>query len=285
MRKLEVCNPIAVFVYILCTAGIAMFTMIPGILALSLAGALTYRLLCVGMSQWKIDLLLLGVGALAAVLNPLFNHDGVTVLFVLNRNPVTLEAVRYGVFAGVMLLAVMDWSRTFSRLMTSDRLLYLFGAVSRKLALILSMSLRYIPLFARQTRRVAAVQQTTGLYGDSVSDRIRGGARVFSVMVSWALENGIVTADSMEARGYGAGRRTRFALFRFRAGDGVLAALTLLLAGTVILAGAVGSLNCLYYPAYRPPVLSPLCLCAHLAYGLLAFLPAGLEVAERIRFR
>ena len=35
---------------------------------------------------------------LVAVTNPLFSHNGVTPLFFMNGNPVTLEAVVYGVF-------------------------------------------------------------------------------------------------------------------------------------------------------------------------------------------
>ena len=103
-----------------------------------------------------------------------------------------------------MIVSVLYWFRTLTHIMTSDKLLYLFGSVSPKLALILSMTLRYIPLFRSQIRKTQQAQKALGLYKeDSIPDNIRGGIRIFSVMVSWALENGVITADSMTARGYG----------------------------------------------------------------------------------
>ena len=41
-------------------------------------------------------------------------------------------------------------------------------------------------------------------------------------LLDFQLENGIITADSMTARGYGIGRRSRFSLFRWRRGDALL---------------------------------------------------------------
>ena len=39
--------------------------------------------------------------------------------------------------------------------------------------------------------------------------------KIFSAMISWALENAIDTADSMKARGYGLPGRTAFSIFIF----------------------------------------------------------------------
>ena len=55
-------------------------------------------------------------------------------------------------------------------------------------------------------------------------DDIVGGGRVFSATATWALEYGIVTAASMEARGYGVGRRTRYSPYAFKHADIVLTA-------------------------------------------------------------
>ena len=85
--------------------------------------------------------------------------------------------------------------------MTSDRLLLPVRQGIAEMALLISMALRHIPLFAVQAKRVRDTQKVLGLYKeDNIADDIRGGARVFNVMVGWALENGIITADSMAAR-------------------------------------------------------------------------------------
>ena len=42
---------------------------------------------------------------LLAVVNPLFVHNGETILFFMNDNPITLEAFFYGMIVAVMIIA------------------------------------------------------------------------------------------------------------------------------------------------------------------------------------
>lgn len=279
-------NPIAVFAFYAGVTVTVMFSMDPVLLALSLAGSLAVCVLVLGQKVrrglWFYLLLpvILGLG------NPLFNHNGMTVLFVLNNNPVTLESVCYGLAMGGMIASVMLWFRSFSEIMTSDKLLYLFGSVSPKLALILSMTLRYIPLFRSQIRKTQQAQRALGLYReDSIPDSLRGGMRIFSVMVSWALENGVITADSMTARGYGVKRRSRFAIFRFRREDGILLLVSLLLAAVTLVSSAVGAMDFVWYPALRGPGFSAVRMLGCIAYGGLCVLPLILEGKEALRWR
>ena len=162
--------------------------------------------------------------------------------------------------------------------------LLVFGALSPKLALVFSMALRYVPHFRRQSERVNAAQRAMGLYKeDNIVDAARGGGRVFSILLTWALENGIITADSMAARGYGLGRRTSFTVFRFRRRDLVFLVLSVLLAALT----AAGSfrLSYSYYPVFRVSVPDAWGSAGLLSYGLLALLPAVIEIKEAIRWR
>ena len=96
MNVLSDVNPIAAFLWLMMTAGIAMFCLNPIILMLALWGALLYyfaRNPDVGLKR-QLPYLLLFVAS--ALFNPLFSHNGATVLFVLNHNPITLEALLYG---------------------------------------------------------------------------------------------------------------------------------------------------------------------------------------------
>ena len=286
MRAFSDYNPISVFVYFLAVTLLAMFGSDPTVYALSFLGALSLFLLLHREGGGKRMLLWCAIlFFVTALINPVFNHNGVTVLFVVNDSPITLEAMLYGLAAGTMLAGVMLWFACFSAIMTGDKLLYILGTASPKLSLILSMTLRYIPLFAKQTERVNAAQRGMGLYkDDNALDRIRGGARVFSVMVTWALENGIITADSMEARGYGTARRTSFARYRMRPADLVLLAGSLLLALPVMGAMAAGQLDFRFYPAVAAPSGAWTTL-SHILFALLAFLPAINELAEEIRWK
>ena len=206
-----------------------------------------------------------------------------TVLFVMNGLPVTKEALFYGFAAGGMIIGVLYWFRCFSRVMTSDKLMYLMAGISTKLSLVISMALRYVPLFGRQIRAVSQSQKALGLYKeDNLIDRMRGGLRIFSVMVTWTLENGIITADSMTARGYGVGPRTRFSIFRWTRQDVLLLVLTLLLAA-LSLWGAAGR-TVSYYPIYAASPVTPQAAAGYAAYGLLCVLPAIITGKEALKW-
>jgi energy-coupling factor transport system permease protein len=286
VRELEDYNPAAVLAYFLAVTLTAMFTMNPVMLALSLAGAAALFTVKNREKRMRAHLPYLALFLVSALVNPIFSHNGATVLFVVNDSPVTLEAFLYGVDAAAMITAVLYWFRSFSQGMTSDRLLYLFGAASPKLALVFSMALRYAPLFRAQAGRIGRAQKGLGLYRENnAPDTMRGGVRIFSVLVTWALENGIITADSMDARGYGTGRRTFYSLYRFRRCDAVLLAAVLALFSVSAAGVFSGALSFAFYPEISAAGLSPLACAACAAYGLLAFLPVILEAGEALRWK
>ena len=286
MTVLSDVNPIAAFLWLMMTAGIAMFCMNPLVLGLSIGGALLYFLVHNPDTRLRDHVPYLILFAVSALLNPIFSHNGATVLFVVNHNPITLEAVYYGLVLAGLILATLYWFRSFQQIMTSDKLLYVFGSALPKLTLILSIALRYIPLLRQQTKKVRDSQKALGLFKDeNLYDRLRGELRIFSVLVSWALENGIITADSMTARGYGIGRRTRFALFHFHLRDGLLCLLCLLLGAVVIWGIAAGQLVCSFYPRFAMPEINPLSIAGYSAYALLAFFPGIMEIEERLRWK
>lgn len=283
MRRFDAYNPIVVTACFLMIGGVAMFCMDPALLLISLTGALAYRLLRCGLRGGAEHWFALGLFAVTALINPLVYHDGVTVLFVMNHRPVTLEALLYGMTAALMLVAVLYWFRSFSQIMTGDKLLYVFGALSPKLSLILSMALRYVPLFGRQAKQVRRTQRALGMYkDDNIVDSLRGEMRVFSVMVTWTLENGIITADSMAARGYGTGRRTHYSNYRFAAAD-----IRLLLIASALTALTLWGMQgraVAFYPAFVFPPVAAQALCGYAAYSVLALLPAIIHAKEALRW-
>ena len=283
MRRFAEHNPVAVAAYYLAAAGVCMFTMDPVVLVLSLLGALVSLTVTGLIRQWRIHLYSLALFAVMVLVNPLISHNGVTVLFVVNHNPVTLEAIVYGVAAGGMILTVMTWFRAFTAVMTSDKLLYIFGSLSPKLALMLSMALRYVPLFTQQVQCVSQSQKALGLYKeDNILDRMRGGMRIFSVMVTWTLENGIITADSMTARGYGMGKRSRFSIFRWTRQDVLLLVTTLLLTGCTL--WGIAGRSIAYYPAIVFSPVTARVLAGYIAYGCLTWLPAIITGKEAFKW-
>ena len=101
-------HPALTFCYFAAVLLLTMLVLHPVFLALSLLGALGY---CAVLRGWRSLGRTLGrlvpFLVLMAVLNALFNHAGVTMLFYLpNGNPVTREALCYGAAAAAMFAAV-----------------------------------------------------------------------------------------------------------------------------------------------------------------------------------
>ncbi|MBP5250725.1 MAG: cobalt transport protein [Lachnospiraceae bacterium] len=286
MRKFQDHNPIVVFIYFLLVTVVCVLCMTPAVTVISLAGAVILDSVVSEKRGIGKHLRMLAVFFLLSLLNPFLYHNGVTVLFVLNDNPITLEALLYGVCAALMVISVLYWFRSFSVIMTEDRLLYVFGVFSPKLALLFSMTLRYIPLFSKQAKRINNVQRSLGLYKeDNAIDSIRGGVRVFSALMTWGLENGIITADSMAARGYGVGKRTFYTIWKFGRRDLLLLLTELALGGLVIAGRILKAVSFTFYPAFESAAPSPLGFAALAGYALLVLLPTILDIYEALRWK
>ena len=266
-----------------------MLVLHPVFLALSLLGALGY---CAVLRGWRSLGRTLGwlvpFLVLMAALNALFNHAGVTMLFYLpNGNPVTREALCYGAAAAAMFAAVILWFQCCNVVMTAEKYLYVFGSALPGVSLLLSMALRFIPKFSAHIRAVRAAQASLGCgtREGSAWRRLKNGARILSVTVSWALESGITAADSMKSRGYGAGRRTYFGNYRFTRRDGVLCAVFALAFAGVCVGVGCGALYVRYYPSIRiggDGALGAVCMAC---FALLCFLPLLLDGKEALTWR
>ena len=68
---------------------------------------------------------------LTALINPIFNHEGVTILgYLPSGNPVTQESVIYGICAALMIVSVICHFSCYNEVMTSDKFIYIFGKIS-----------------------------------------------------------------------------------------------------------------------------------------------------------
>ncbi len=277
-------HPATLMIYFLSVLLVTMFVSNPILQTLAMLGGILFCLMLQRRSEIGGNIgFYVPMFLLIAVTNPLFSHNGVTPLFFLNGNPVTLEAFIYGIFIAVMVIGVMMWCKCYSEIMTSDKFLYLFGKVVPKLSLILSMALRFIPMFKRQMHKVNRAQKAMGLYSSkSFTDKVRSAARVFMAMISWALENSMETSASMKARGYGIKGRTSFSLFRFHIDDSVLLTVCIMLLGITVSGAAAGETVFYYYPRISEPNLTPYAAAVYISFGLLSFLPFIIEVKEAI---
>jgi energy-coupling factor transport system permease protein len=246
-------NPIVNMLYFASAMLFSMFFMHPICLALSFLCAAAYSVYMNGRKALRTGaLFMLPMLLVTALINPAFNHEGVTILLYLrDGNPLTLESVVYGIASALLLITVVLWFVCFSRVMTSDKLVYLLGRIIPALSLVLSMALRFAPRFKAQIKLVSDAQKCVGrdVSNGNILRRVRHGIRIVSIMITWALENAIETADSMRCRGYGLPGRTAFSVFRFDRRD-LIALLFILVCDAYIIAGALtGGLYFRYFPS------------------------------------
>lgn len=279
------CHPAVNFLYFALVLAFSMTLMHPACLLISLTGACCYVARLCGLrelgrsARWLVPMALL-----AALVNPAFVHQGATILtYFPSGNPLTLESILYGCASGVLLAAVVLWFVCVTDVITSDKVVYLFGRIIPALSLLLSMTLRFVPQFTRRLRTVAQAQRRLGrdTGRGSVRRRLREAMRVFSIVVTWSLESGLIAADSMRGRGYGLPGRTAFALYRLDRRDAAML-LWLGFCGLYLLGGALaGGLAFQYYPLLSAGAVTPLTVSFFAVYGLLCFTPVLVDGASR----
>ena len=90
-------HPAVNFIYFLAVIVFSMFFMHPIFLCISLICSIAYSVYLNGAKALKFNLLfMLPMLLLFAVMNPVFNHEGATILIYINDNPITLESIVYG---------------------------------------------------------------------------------------------------------------------------------------------------------------------------------------------
>ncbi len=279
-------HPFVVFSYFAVIIFTTMFTANPVLLLIAiLSGVLFYALIEKPAAFLKDGLFYLLLFLIVSITNPLFSHNGATPLFFMNGNAITLEAILSGLRIAVMLIGILYWFKSYSIIITSDKFLYLFGKVLPKLALVFSMAIRFIPLFRNQIRKVSNAQKAMGLYSkDNLPDKFKAGMRVFSVMVTWALENSIETGDSMKARGYELKNKSHYSLFKFTLRDAMLMASIVFLSGIVFFGVICGSMDFAFYPRVEVLKFGAFQYATSIAFGILAFIPFFIEIKEKIKW-
>lgn len=268
--------------YFACVITLTMLLRHPACTALSLAGAAVYSACLSGRRAWRFALrFVLPLALFSAVLNPLFTHEGATILAYLpGGNPLTAESIWYGAFTGALLAAALLWFSCVSAVLTDDKLVFLFGRAAPALGLLLSMALRFVPRLALQAKRIWQAQRSLSGRPEGLRARWRLALTEFSALLTWALESGVETAASMRCRGYGLPGRTAFSIYRFDRRDGAGLALALACTGLTALGAGLGALDFRFYPTVRAAAPGLPGAAALLVFGALCFWPAYLSGKE-----
>ena len=281
------CHPAVNLIFFLFTIGITMFSMSPVFLSATLVFSWLYSILLNGKKAIKSNFLFtLPIVVIMAVINTFFTHNGATVLFYLNNSRITLEALLYGLAAAVLLSSIIVWFSCFNVVMTSDKLIYIFGKAAPVLGLTLSMIFRFIPLLKARFREISMGQRCMGRHvAGGFLAKLRQVTKEVSILISWSLEAAIETSDSMEARGYGLHGRTSFHLFKMTPTDKAL--LTgISISGLIAASGCIlGKTSIYYYPKVVLGQWDVLTVITFAAYVLMLAVPLITDIFGEIKWQ
>ena len=274
-------HPAVNLAFFVAALGMTMFIQQPVYLLISFVSGCAYLLYLQGKKGMLLQVgYLVPILIMMAIMNPMFNHEGVTVLWYLpNDNPITLEAICFGLASAVMMGASIVWFNCCNTVFTSDKIIYLFGRVIPALSLLISMTLRFVPRFKNFLQDVLRTQKAMHK-PENAKEKLQQALAAFSATVSWAMEQSIVSADSMKSRGYGMGGRTAFSIYLFEKRDGMILGLLVLLCLGAAIPHLTGLMGWAYYPSMTGELLGPVQIPAYLCYGAMCNLPLMIDVVE-----
>ncbi|MEM1483590.1 energy-coupling factor transporter transmembrane component T [Oscillospiraceae bacterium PP1C4] len=286
MRYFENLHPLCIFLYFVAVLTLTLACMHPVVTAISLCGALLfYSRLAGWRSVGGMMKFIAPMFLLIALANPLFNHRGVTMLFMLFDQWITLEAICYGFVSAGVLASVILWFSCYQIVMTSDKFLFLFGKIAPSSSLLITLTLRLIPQLRLQLCQIRESQRMLRQESTRLLQKMNIAFRHLSTLLSWSMENAVELADSMKARGYALRRRTTFHLFRFDSRDARVLGLLGALSGTCTLARIFGHGTMGFYPRMDAVITGDSGIVMYALFAALVLLPAIFETKETIRWR
>lgn len=174
----ETCHPAVNFIFFAAAIYGTVSFMHPVFLAIVYAGAFAYSVKRCGKRAVAFNLCLLPLILVFALYYSSYHHFGVTVLrqnFI--GNNLTVESFVYGLAIGLRFATLCMWLEAIFRVVTSDKVVYLFGRVSPRLSLFLTILLRFIPRVGREARKINLAQKGIGRGSN------QGNVRAFALYV------------------------------------------------------------------------------------------------------
>ena len=274
-------HPLVNFIFFVAALGLTMFIQQPVYLLISMISGCAYLLYLQGKKGFLRQVgYLVPILVMMAIMNPMFNHEGVTILWYLpNDNPITMEAICFGLASAVMMGASIVWFNCCNTVFTSDKIIYLFGRVIPALSLMISMTLRFVPRFKNFLQNVMQTQRAMHK-PENTKEKLQQALAAFSATVSWAMEQSIISADSMKSRGYGGLGRTAFSIYTFEKRDGMTLALLALLCAGAAMPHLTDLMGWTYYPSLTGELLGPVQILVYLCFGGMCNLPLMIDILE-----
>ena len=286
-------HPTINLIYFTAAIGLTISFNHPAYVAISYAAAFAYSVKLSGKRAVIFNLCLVPFALIYSGWYSYYNHFGVTNLrqnFI--GNEITLEALLYGLQIGFTAITVIMFFSCVFAVFSSDKIVYLFGRVSPKLSLFLSIILRMVPWIKQCGRRINTAQKGLGKSPSqgNLWRRFVNSMRLISILITWTLENFVESSDSMKCRGYSLKGRTSFSIYRFDNRDRSFVIAIFLLLIVTACGWALDQTSIHYNPQIIMTGITFMSYIFYVAYGILLLLPMILQIAgerkfERLRAR
>ena len=280
-------HPVIGFGFFMLAICFSVLVQHPAYLAASVICALCLNITLSGRKAVKSFLTILPFWVFLSAINPLFNTLGERVLFTYVGRPYTLEALLYGMVISGMFVAMLQWFSAYNAVMTEDKFTYLFGSLAPSLSLLLTTVLRMIPNLMRKAGQIMDARKCIGMgaaENASNKEKIMDGMTILSVLTAWALEGSVVTADSMNSRGYGTAKRSCYHSYSFKEADIIISSVFVILCIIAAIFVFSGSGTATYTPIMEITPITGGNLMGFLAYILFLLAPTILNLKEELQW-
>ena len=180
------------------------------------------------------------ISAAIFLVNPVFVNRGIIILFYMLGNPVTLESVVFGLKSALSLFTVLIMFNAFNIIINPEKFIYLFSRIFEQTAFVIMLGLRFIPTLRRRIAEISDISRvgtrhavseqtipskfTRTRRAVSLQKKIKNAMNIILTLITWSLEDAVVTAQSMRSRGYGVNiksknGRTFYFIYKFTKRD------------------------------------------------------------------
>ncbi|MCR5782028.1 MAG: energy-coupling factor transporter transmembrane protein EcfT [Clostridia bacterium] len=283
MRDFSDSHPLPLILFFVCALFQTMTFTHPAVIAAGFIGALLYYILLKGRKALSFVLrFCLPTLVLVTFINGMTAHYGVTKLFTSPWGAdIRLEPIVRGFVMGVTVVVALLWFACFYVTVTSEKLVFALSGGIPQISLIITSALRFAPLYSRSMRESYDARRVNS----GGKSNIKNAAKALEGTLYATAERSIITANSMEARGYGLPGAKRYVPFAFTPQDLALTVLTALFSAVLIAGFALGSTKTLYNPQIILPESSVglvvVCACS----AALSLMPSAVTLFSICRDR
>ncbi len=284
----EQCHPAVNLIYFV-TVIFGMLTFQhPIFLIISFLCAFAYSVKRNGIKSVIFNTILLPLIVAFAFYYSSYTHFGITILEQnMIGNNITLESLVYGVVLGLIVAGVLIWFSCVYSIFSSDKVVYLFGKVSPRLSLFLSVLLRMVPRIKNEAKKINMAQRGIGkgVNQGNVLTRLKNCIHIFSIVITWTIDSLTLASESMQSRGNSLRGRKAFSIYRFDNRDrayviGMFTCITLTAMGVLL-----KQTDIVYDPQIIITPITSMSYLFYLGYAILCLMPLGLELWTEYSFR